>query len=443
MVGRIAFLPKKGPLYKILIVISYYSFRNGRVNNKTSLFRGAIVLLSRASGVQGKIFAFAFVFVSVIALAESCPHDLWAAGVDTPAPSLSGSEMRCLTVSVHELGTFESEVILRNTGSERPQFFQVSNPIDSPSVMLASAPGFAYDVDRRLLVWHGTVSPGEEQRVRISLVTMPGSAGNGVTNHAMITWGEWVPGQGFSSPQREDLQCGPLEVRSRERPVPILFTLGGIGLGWLEVFILGYILFAPVFVIAVSILVRRREKRRFEKSPDVSWHDDRFSQLMVPALSVFFVALLPFVLFFVSMLIEDVRRFVSYERTTCTILDKKVGHSMGSTGRLKSKIYGPLLSVRYAAQGKEIVSAGPPGGSGFSKKLKSAEKHLDQYELGKPYPCWFDPKDPQVFVLTRSPSWGWYLLGIFPVGLFFFFGRHLIRKLRGPIDGLGMTTPIR
>ena len=47
---------------------------------------------------------------------------------------------------------------------------------------------------------------------------------------------------------------------------------------------------------------------------------------------------------------------------------------------------------------------------------------------------------PQVFVLTRSPSWGWYLPSIIPVGLFLFFGRYLMRKLRGPLDGVEITT---
>lgn len=63
---------------------------------------------------------------------------------------------------------------------------------------------------------------------------------------------------------------------------------------------------------------------------------------------------------------------------------------IGSTGRLKSKIFGPLLSVRYVVRGQDIVSAGPPGVSGLSKKLKSAEKRLVRYEVGKAYPCWFD-----------------------------------------------------
>jgi hypothetical protein len=162
---------------------------------------------------------------------------------------------------------------------------------------------------------------------------------------------------------------------------------------------------------------------------------------MVFAISIFFVACLPFVIFFVSMAAEDVRRFVSYERTTCMILDKKIGHSMGGTGRMKGKIFGPLLSVRYVARGKEIVSAGPPAVSGLSsKKSSSAEKRLARYELGKSYPCWFDPEDQTVFVLTRSPAWGWYLLSLFPIGFFFFSGRYLMRKVWGPDAGAEITT---
>ncbi len=112
---------------------------------------------------------------------------------------------------------------------------------------------------------------------------------------------------------------------------------------------------------------------------------------------------------------------------------------------MKSDIFGPLVSVKYMARGKEIVSAGSPSVSGLtSKKSGSAEKRLARYEVGKSYPCWFDPKDPQHFVLTRSPAWGWYLLSIVPLGFSFFSGRYLMRKLRRPADTVEITPePIR
>ncbi len=346
----------------------------------------------------------------------------------------SQSEMRCLTTGVRELGTLEYEIVLRNTGNKRPENVQLSISIATPSVMLSSAPDLSFDVHNRLLNWNGTLDRGQERRFTISLITLPGTGGTMVSNGASVVWGDGVPGQGsFYNTQKKDLQCGPFEIRSKEGDFSILFTVGGIGFGWLEVVIVGYIVFAPLFVITVFLLVRRREKQRFERAPDVSWHDDRFGQFMARALSVFFVVCIPFVLFFASMFAEDIRRFVSYKRTTCTLLDKKIGHSIRSTGRMRSPTFGPLVSVKYMARGREIVSAGSPSVSGStSKKSDSAERRLARYELGKSYPCWFDPEDPRVFVLTRSPSWGWYLLSILPLGFFFFSGRYLMKRLRRP-----------
>jgi hypothetical protein len=58
-------------------------------------------------------------------------------------------------------------------------------------------------------------------------------------------------------------------VRSKESKAGILFTVFGIGFGLLEVVILGYLVFAPLFLIVVPWLIRRRERQRFETSPDL------------------------------------------------------------------------------------------------------------------------------------------------------------------------------
>ncbi len=139
------------------------------------------------------------------------------------------------------------------------------------------------------------------------------------------------------------------------------------------------------------------------------------------------VAVMPFC---ASIVVKDIRKFTSYEKTTCTILDKTIRQSTGSTGRTKSYIYDPLVSVRYNVKGKEILSAGfLARGSG---RERSAEKRLARYELGRSYPCWFDPEDPSEFVLKRGLSWGWYLLFLGPLILFWISSRYLLRKLRGP-----------
>jgi len=390
------------------------------------------------------VLTFFIAFTSCFSVSGAAAvHD---ATVDSEGPDFSGSEMRCLTTGVRERGTLDYEIILRNTGSERPENVQLWNSVDIPGVMLASAPELSYDVEHRLLHWHGTMDPGEERRFTVSLAILPGSAGTMVSNGASIVWGEWVSGQGsFWNTKRKDLECGPLEVRSRQRKTAILFTVGRIGLGWLEVAILGYLVVAPLFVIAVPFLIRRRERQQFERSPDVEWDDDKFAPMMVFGMSIVFVACLAVILVFSSIVFEDLRVFTSYERTTCTVLDKKFGSSKGSSGILESTIFGPLVSVRYAAKGKEIVSAGPPArNAALSNKLRSAEKRLARYELGRSYPCWFDPEDPLEFVLTRSPSWDWYLLLLVPLIPFLISGHYLYRKLRGPdVQAEISNTPIQ
>jgi hypothetical protein len=346
----------------------------------------------------------------------------------TDEADFSQSEMKCLTTGVRELGTVDYEIILRNTGSNRPDYVELGVGIDSPSAMFASASELSYNLENRELRWRGTVEPGEQRHFTFRLVTIPESAGTWVSTHASLVWGAWVTTHWDI--KTKGIQCDPVEVRSKEKNAKILFTVGRIGFGWSEIMILGYLLFVPLFLITIPRLIRWRERQRFERSPDVSWGDDKFRHIMGYGMSVAFVVCLALMPFCASIVVKDIRKFTSYEKTTCAIVDKTIRRSMGSTGRTKGHIYDPLVSVRYNIKGKEILSAGfLARGSG---REKSAEKRLARYELGRSYPCWFDPEYPQEFVFKRSISWGWYLLFLGPLILFLISSRYLLRKLRGP-----------
>ena len=208
--------------------------------------------------------------------------------------------------------------------------------------------------------------------------------------------------------------------------------MGRIEIGWLEVAILGYFLFVPLFLITVPRLIRWRERRRVERSPDVSPDNGIGPPIMVYGMSIAFVASIAFMPFFASFVVKDIRKYTSYEKTTCTILDKTMRWRKGSTGSSgKAKTYYDLLvSVRYNVKGREILSA-----RFLARDLgreSSAEKRLARYDIGKSYPCWFDPEDPREFVLSRGLSWGWYLLFVGPLVLLGISSRYLLRKLRGP-----------
>ncbi len=329
---------------------------------------------------------------------------------------------------IHEGDTIDYEIILRNTGTKRPDYVELTIRTGS-SAMLGSGPELSNNVDERKLHWRGTVEPREERHFTFTLVTVPKSAGTWTSAYATVIWGSGGPHWDI---KKKELSEGDIEILSKRSNARVLFTVGRIEIGWLEAAILGYFLFVPLFLITVPQLIRWRERRRFERSPDVSLDDGIGPPIMVYGMSIAFLASIAFMPFFASFVVKDVRKFTSYEKTTCTVLDKTMDWSKGSTGSTgKAKTYYHLLvSVRYNVKEKEILSA-----RFFARDLgreSSAEKRLARYDIGKSYPCWFDPEDPPEFVLSRGPSWGWYLLFVGPLVLLGISSGYLLRRLRGP-----------
>ena len=345
----------------------------------------------------------------------------------TPTKPISDkSEMRYLETKVRELDILSYEIILRNTGSRRPEYVTLGSDLNAAAAaMLASAsPDMVYN--NRYLRWQGNVEPGEERRFTVKLITLPGSYDNLIISQATINW------DGGEKNIQVETKVQLPEKTSLDQ---FLFIAGGIGFRWLEVLIVAYLLFIPFFLIVVLPLIRRRERQRFEQSPDVSWHDEDPHRIKHKAMSIALLLSLAFMPFFISEVIDDIRRFVSYEKTTCTILDKKAGWLPGSRGGH------PIIAVRYTAGGKEIISAGSLA-KGASTRGTSAEKKIAIYDYGKSYACWFDPNDPKKFVLERGDiTWGLYLLFLLPLLLALITSRYFIRRLRGP-DTLRETSKV-
>jgi hypothetical protein len=342
----------------------------------------------------------------------------------TDQADFSKSEMRYLETKVRELDLLSYEIILRNTGGRRPEYVKLGSDLSAASAaMLASAsPDMIYD--NRYLSWQGNVEPGEERRFIVKLITLPGSYDNLIISHATITWDG-----GEKNLQVETKVKLPEETRLDQ----FLFVAGGIGFRWLEVLMVAYLLFIPFFMIVVLPLVRRRERQRFEQSPNVSWHDKDPHRIKHKAMSIVLLLSLAFMPLFISEAIDDLRRFVSYEKTTCTILDKKADWLPGSRGGH------PLIAVRYAAGGKEIISTGSLA-KGASTHGTSADKKIAIYDYGKSYACWFDPNDPKKFVLKRGDiTWGLYLLFLPPLLLAIITSRYFLRRLRGPDSPGGIS----
>lgn len=133
----------------------------------------------------------------------------------------------------------------------------------------------------------------------------------------------------------------------------------------------------------------------------------------------------------------DVRIHTVYRETTCTILGKRLKESRASKGR---RTYAPEFTFRYQVNGRDCTCTGYDSWPISSSGRKDKEKLLARYEVGKSYPCWYDPQRPERAALVRKVSWI-YLVALLPlvfvaigVGGIYLAIRSPGKLLAGPLD---------
>ena len=142
---------------------------------------------------------------------------------------------------------------------------------------------------------------------------------------------------------------------------------------------------------------------------------------------IFVLISLILVVFFVST-VSQVQRF---QAGLCTITAKQLLQeehhethtSNGHTSTTTRIVYVPDFQFtvqttdghRYATRGYDALGT-------FSSDRSMQQTIVDQYTVGKTYPCWYDPANPTQAVLTRQFNW----FVFFIPGLFLFIGGLLI-----------------
>ena len=131
---------------------------------------------------------------------------------------------------------------------------------------------------------------------------------------------------------------------------------------------------------------------------------------------VFLAVGLLFGSFFAVRAWRDVRTFTVWRPATCTVLDKTIS-STSRSGK-SGPSYRPDITFRYEVDGKELRCTGWDSWALFGDygggSLKYFERVLDRYEVGRAYPCWFDPGEPSRAVLVRHVR-GLYVLAVLPL----------------------------
>lgn len=100
----------------------------------------------------------------------------------------------------------------------------------------------------------------------------------------------------------------------------------------------------------------------------------------------------------------------SFVENQCTILGKRVESYEKRVRRNKTTrrktYYRPEFHIQHEVAGQSYEARTWRIVQTSSTSKSSQEKILDRFEIGKTYPCWYDPKDPARVVLDKGLSAG-------------------------------------
>ena len=115
----------------------------------------------------------------------------------------------------------------------------------------------------------------------------------------------------------------------------------------------------------------------------------------------------------VTMVIPEWRASHEFVETVCVVRAKELGETQGDDGPL----YRPDIQIEYRVGGESHVATTYDMIRAYSNDRAANQTILDGFDVGKQSPCWYDPLNQDVAVLTRGYTW-WHLL-IFVVPISF------------------------
>lgn len=331
------------------------------------------------------------------------------------------SELTGSAQTIEEGDTIDYTLTINNTSQESLPAVKVSNEIPRGAMLTTHSPELAYDDQQRELFWRGTLEPGQEKRFQFRLIAMQDIADTYIINRAVISTIASAIYLQFDT-----------AVRSKSVS-PIYRTESGSDYSITELIVIGYLVSALLLIFVVPRLIFARYRADAEMHIGVKVTAP--NKKLVYALSIGVAACSAALLGIGFVVHNDIRMFTSYQETQALVTDKTsrsfVSQSSSKSGKHSTHYY-PCLAVAYDTDGDRVVSTGTPTrGSFHSTNESKAQAVLSRYVIGKSYPCWYDPRSPADFVMRRTLSWGWYLLGLAPILIAWLGGRYLGQELLG------------
>ena len=93
--------------------------------------------------------------------------------------------------------------------------------------------------------------------------------------------------------------------------------------------------------------------------------------------------------------------------STCRVLDKRIVESVSDSGNS----FQPDFHIEYRVNDRAYEAWTYETPQLFTSDQTSSQAILDQFQIGREYPCWYDPHDPSQVVLIRNYGvFAWLIL---------------------------------
>ena len=137
-------------------------------------------------------------------------------------------------------------------------------------------------------------------------------------------------------------------------------------------------------------------------------------------------------IFFIRQGIRDYRVFHVYQPAECNVMAKGAISATG-VGRGKSRMaaYMPEYLFEHRLNGKLYSTFGYDNMGGLMGEAES-------FSVGRAYPCWYDPADPEQAVMARHFYPLFYAGALFPLAFLLIGGSFLLRAL-GPKPAIAIA----
>ncbi len=100
-----------------------------------------------------------------------------------------------------------------------------------------------------------------------------------------------------------------------------------------------------------------------------------------------------------------------YQAGQCTIIGKQLQQTT-DTQSTANYDYAPYFRyIVHTTDGRSYTTGGYDGTNTYSSDQAGQQAVLDQYQVQKTYPCWYDPSNPAQAVLVRHANWLLLLIG--------------------------------